>query len=929
MVQMHQGRRFVLAAVALSSLASAPGVAKAHPGEESARPGESFTVAVIPDTQNYVDDTKPQPDSLETFLQETQYLAKHKRDLNLAFVTHVGDVVQHGDGTNGAPGDATYGAGREWTRAEQAMDFLAASGVPFGMTPGNHDYDNYSYTVGYQPLTSAVWTTHFGSRSSYFKGKHWYGGASDHLSYDPGLSSFQTFFAGGRRFLHISLQMEASDEALAWAQAVIDSHKGYPTLITTHEYLNPPADSDANLPLAQAAVRIPASPRYLEGSPGGWNDAQGVWQKLVAKNDQVFMVICGHAWGATVNHVSKSENLRIDLNQAGHPVYQVLSDYQGNTAASTGGDGWLRLMEFDLPSGTIHFRSYSPTLEKYAGQNGEATFNEPPEFSDFVLPVPPQVLADSKPWSFGIISDTQWTEVDDGRNPGTSAVDIINQVNQRFIEHGVDLVVAVGDLTDKASSANMDIRAVYAQALYNAGIGFFPLRGNHDSTDADEFVRVFPQTRTGWNNATPTDALSVANVDSARVPPAAVKGAPFALGADFSSPAAMPGKTYSFDYKNARFVLLDQFDGATSTLQPQQGWISQALSSREVGTHAFVFGHKGLITENHVDNLFGASPAVDPAGTDAFIKSLFANGARYYIGGHDHMHDRTQVWTTDARTAAVTELVCASDSSKFYLPAKPSNDVTYDLPAFGHTRQTALSQELNTVGYYVVTVDGPRATVHFYSAAVSTTAGSGENVIATTPKLSFTLRETFGYSLNGKEFVVAPGHSYTSVQDVHGSTHARILEGVNGSAGKDGSGRPFSHAVDTGWTARECGASSDTLHLWGMATELGSDETDVVAVSLSYDDRGAEREAAEGRFGLQAKSGEGRWVNAVDLDVGGDRRFVRGPWRSGYRLGTYGVDERAKTAWAVVNHAGEFRVGAFHPGERDEGCDLRARGDRR
>ncbi len=358
-----------------------------------ARARDFFTIAVIPDTQNYVDELKPQPASLETFKQEIRYLAGHRHDLKLAFVTHVGDVVQHGDGTDGTPGSTKYGAGREWSRATEAMDILDDAGVPFGMSIGNHDYDSYSYATDAAPLKSNVmWKKYFGSESPFFDGKPWYGGTSDGLDHNPGLSSYQTFSAGGRKFLHISLEMEGSDRALAWAQHVIDSHRGYATIVTTHEYLDPPADGDDSLPLAVPAVRIPASTHYLKGSPGGWNDAQGVWEKLVRKNDEIFMVLCGHAWNPAVNGVSKSENIRIDNNDAGHPVYQILTDYQGNVLASSGGDGWLRLMEFDVHANTIHFSTYSPTLDKYAGRNGEHTFNQAPEFSDFTLPIPVQVL---------------------------------------------------------------------------------------------------------------------------------------------------------------------------------------------------------------------------------------------------------------------------------------------------------------------------------------------------------------------------------------------------------------------------------------------------------------------------------------------------------------------------------------------------------
>jgi hypothetical protein len=347
---------------------------------------ETFTIAVIPDTQNYDDSTKSQPASLAPFLAETQYLADHKSDLNLVFVTHVGDVVQHGDG-------AGYGGSAEWDRAAQAMNLLAGCGVPFGMAPGNHDYDNYSYTSNSRPLVSNVmWKEYFGSHSPYFEGKPWYGGASDELAHSPGLSSYQTFTVHGKKFMHISLEMEAGDAALTWAQSVIDAHPGIATIVTTHEYLNPPADSDSSAPLVVPALRItPAT--YLYGSPGGVNDAQGLWDKFIKVNDQIFLVVCGHASGDAVGGVSKSENIRIDRNKFGHPVYQVLTDYQNNTfGGSTGGDGWLRLMRFNLHNNTIHFVTYSPWLHKYAGQHGEHTFNQSPNFSDFTLEMPVQVL---------------------------------------------------------------------------------------------------------------------------------------------------------------------------------------------------------------------------------------------------------------------------------------------------------------------------------------------------------------------------------------------------------------------------------------------------------------------------------------------------------------------------------------------------------
>ncbi|HEX2768352.1 MAG TPA: metallophosphoesterase, partial [Geobacteraceae bacterium] len=100
-------------------------------------------------------------------------------------------------------------------------------------------------------------------------------------------------------------------------------------------------------------------------------------------------------------------------------------------------------------------------------------------------------------WKFGVMSDTQWIGTDDGKNPNSVSVDIIKAVNQEFINKGVKFVVQVGDLCDNGSvPAGEDTRAAFAQDLYNAGIGFFPFRGNHDSSvaAAAEFLRIYPQT---------------------------------------------------------------------------------------------------------------------------------------------------------------------------------------------------------------------------------------------------------------------------------------------------------------------------------------------------------------------------------------------------------------------------------------------------
>ena len=85
---------------------------------------------------------------------------------------------------------------------------------------------------------------------------------------------------------------------------------------------------------------------------------------------------------------------------------------------------------------------------------------------------------------------------------------------------------------------------------------------------------------------------------------------------------------------------------------------------------------------------------------------------------------------------------------------------------------------------------------------------------------------------------------------------------------------------------------------------MGSEETDVHALSLSYEPEHLKHEAVgRGGFGLAVRGADGRRVNAVAQNVGGKPTYVKGAYREGYPLGTYGVDPAAKTAWAVLNHS--------------------------
>lgn len=320
---------------------------------------EKFTVAVIPDTQSYVDQFVRQPQSGQLFNDQMAWLASQKASKNIVFTAGVGDIAQRGDDYND-----------EWVRAAQGYGRLADAGMAFGVVPGNHDYDNMT-ARNYNGLTK--YNEYFGANSQLFAGKSWYGGSytdpgpTAASAANAGGSSYQIFSGGGRQYLHIGLDMESNNANLAWAQSVLDSHPNMPAIVTTHIYLRWYNDS----------VTEPSGPRRRDDNfrttiDPTRNNAQALWNKFLSVNDdQVFMVLSGHNFYGQWN----TQTRRIDPGVNGNNILQLQADFQAVPSYNADGviipdlgkgGGWVRLMEFDTEANQLHVRTYSTVLGMYS-----------------------------------------------------------------------------------------------------------------------------------------------------------------------------------------------------------------------------------------------------------------------------------------------------------------------------------------------------------------------------------------------------------------------------------------------------------------------------------------------------------------------------------------------------------------------------------
>jgi hypothetical protein len=277
-------------------------------------PGEDFTIIVLPDTQFYSRDFP------KIFAAQTAWIADSVSAYDIAFVTHVGDVVQDGSRDES-----------QWQVADAALSALEdpettrrAEGIPFGIAIGNHD----------RSPTTQMYNQYFGIDR--FQGRAYYGG---HRGTDND-DHFELFSAGGSDFVIVHLEFRDGPNAWQnwWADGVLKTHRDRWAIVVSH-YI-------------------------VETSQGAEFSEQGgaIYDRLRA-TPNLFLMLCGH----------KCEEVRRVDSFGERTVHTLLSCYQ---CRENGGNGWLRLMHFSPTDATIHVETYSPTLDLFE-TDGSSAFTIP------------------------------------------------------------------------------------------------------------------------------------------------------------------------------------------------------------------------------------------------------------------------------------------------------------------------------------------------------------------------------------------------------------------------------------------------------------------------------------------------------------------------------------------------------------------------
>ncbi len=276
----------------------------------------AYSFAVVGDTQivNYRDTVN----GTQNFAKIYDYIVNNVEKQNIKLVLGLGDITDRDSAA-------------EWTLAQTHISKLNGK-VPYILNRGNHDsqaqMDSYFNNEAY---ASQLEGTYDGSTAN----------------------SYFTIKVENIKYLVMALDYGASDEALAWAAGIIESHRDYNVIITTHAYLY------------RDGTTLDSGDTCPPSTSGGYNDGDDIWEKLVKKHDNIVLVLSGHD---PCNNIIKRE----EAGENGNNVVQMLIDPQGMDWSDP--LGMVAMFHFSEDGKTVQVEYYSTVKEQYYHEDNQFTF---------------------------------------------------------------------------------------------------------------------------------------------------------------------------------------------------------------------------------------------------------------------------------------------------------------------------------------------------------------------------------------------------------------------------------------------------------------------------------------------------------------------------------------------------------------------------
>ncbi len=266
-------------------------------------------------------------------------------------------------------------------------------------------------------------------------------------------------------------------------------------------------------------------------------------------------------------------------------------------------------------------------------------------------------LAQTLPWRFIAVGDTRGGSSTAPINTAT-----LTELANEIVRQNAQFVVVPGDLVYSGSLSDFQSWKGIMGPVYQAGIGVYPVMGNHDANAVS-----------GWSQVFGPDLPD-------------------------NGPAGELDRTYAFSLDNTLIVALDT---ELNLGRVNQAWLDGILAQNTL-PHVFVFGHRPAFKANHADCLDDY-----PTQRDTFWNSLKTAGARAYFCGHDHFYDHLRADDGDGDPLNdVHQLIVGCGGAPFH--------TTYAYDGVNSPWAPVNLFHEAQYGYTVVEVDGLTVTMTFF-----------------------------------------------------------------------------------------------------------------------------------------------------------------------------------------------------------------------
>jgi hypothetical protein len=299
---------------------------------------EEFSIVVIPDTQMYAE-LHP-----EIFEAQVNWIVANQAAENIIYVAHLGDLKDDLSCDDREVNEGSGGGRKEWQIVDDTLGLLDAADIPYGVVPGNHDFDSLNpntpsetcpnwtsarplseYNVRFGPSRFNVPATP-GYQPTYGDTdplSPFFGEPGNRTGGDGNEDNFSLVESGGVKFVIINLgYREVANEIvfnpsdplfntcnnseLPWADTLLKNYSDRLGIITSHY--------------------------FLDQNPG---DQFGSWGQCVydflSNNPNLFMMLGAHKRGEAWREETTGRGVM-------GPVQVLLADYQSVLYAFRDGD---------------------------------------------------------------------------------------------------------------------------------------------------------------------------------------------------------------------------------------------------------------------------------------------------------------------------------------------------------------------------------------------------------------------------------------------------------------------------------------------------------------------------------------------------------------------------------------------------------------